>query len=88
MIRIGIVGAGPNAKAHTEYFAASPRAKVVAIADPATERAVSLASATDARVCKSMVEFLDDVDAVVISSPNFLHTEHAIAAAERRLHVY
>ena len=86
--RIGVIGAGPNASAHAEYFAASSRSQVVAIADPVLEKAQQLAQETGARAFADFRDFLDDVDAVVVSSPNFLHHLHAIAVAQAKKHLY
>jgi predicted dehydrogenase len=88
MTRIGIIGAGPNAAGHAKYFAASPRAELVAIADINVARAHELAQETGGLVVGDYREFLDSVDAVVISSPNFLHHEQAIACAQAKKHVY
>jgi predicted dehydrogenase len=88
MIRIGIIGAGPNAQGHAQYYHQSPRARVAAIADVALDRAQALAAEVDAKAVPDYMQFLDDVDAVVISSPNFLHREQAIACAAAGKHVY
>jgi len=88
MVRIGIIGAGPNAAGHAHYYHSSFRAKVVAVADPIRERAEALASQVDARSTEDFRTFLDTVDAVVVSSPNFLHEEHAVAVAKAGKHVY
>ena len=88
MIRIGIIGAGPNAAGHARYFTASPRSQVVAIADPDQRRAVQLAEEVQTEHIADYRDFIDRVDAVVISSPNFLHKEHAIACAQAGKHIY
>jgi predicted dehydrogenase len=88
MTRIGIIGAGPNAAGHAHYFAKSSRAELVAIADVNLERAQELAQETGARAVGDYRDLLDRVDAVVISSPNFLHHEHAIECARAKKHVY
>jgi predicted dehydrogenase len=88
MIRIGIIGAGPNATGHGEYYAKSTRAKVVAVADVATDRAAKLAEICSAKAIADYKQMLGDIDAVVIASPNFLHKEQAIACAEAGKHVY
>lgn len=88
MIRIGIIGAGPNAAGHGKYFAACHRTKVVAVADPDTARADALAKDTGAKAYGDFRQFLDQVDAVVVSSPNFLHREQAIAVAQAGRHLY
>jgi predicted dehydrogenase len=88
MIRLGVVGAGNNGAGHARYYHASPRADVVAVADPDLARAQALAEAVGAEAVPDYRDLLDRVDAVVISSPNFLHREHAIACAEAGLHVF
>ncbi len=88
MIRIGIIGAGPNATGHGKYFAKDPRTKVVAVADPDEARAKALAAECGAKHLADFAKFLSDVDAVVVSSPNFLHKEQAIAVAKAGKHVY
>jgi len=88
VIRIGIIGAGPNAAGHATYHAASGRARVVAIADPDAARAEALARQVGARPVADYQAMLGDVDAVVVASPNFLHREQAIRCAEAGRHVY
>jgi predicted dehydrogenase len=86
--RIGIIGAGPNASGHGKYFAGCGRAKVVAVADPDRARADVLAKECGAKPVADYQEFLGDVDAVVVASPNFLHKDQAIACAKAGKHVY
>ncbi|GCE12877.1 Gfo/Idh/MocA family protein [Tengunoibacter tsumagoiensis] len=88
MTRIGIIGAGPNAAGHARYFASSERSTVVAIADPDLKRAQELAAEIQSEAVPDYRDFIDRVDAVVISSPNFLHREHAIACAKAGKHIY
>jgi predicted dehydrogenase len=88
MVRIGIIGAGPNAVGHARYYKESPRTEVIAIADPNTERATLLAEEVGAKALTDYTDFLDSVDAVVVSSPNFLHQEHAVACANAGKHLY
>ena len=89
MIRIGIIGAGPNASGHASYFGKCSRTHVAAVADTDLPRAEALASQCgDVQAVRDYREFLDRVDAVVVSSPNFLHREHAIACASAGKHLY
>ena len=76
MVRIGVIGAGNNGAGHARYYAQSPRAELVAVADPDADRAGPLAEETGSRKVADAAEFLDDVDAVIIASPNHLHLEH------------
>jgi predicted dehydrogenase len=88
MIRLGLIGAGGNGTEHARYYASCPRCKLVAVADVIPERARKLAAETGALPLTDFRDFLDQVDAVVISTPNNLHREHAVACAEARKHVY
>ncbi len=88
MTRIGIIGAGPNAAGHARYFAQSDQAQLVAIADVALDRAQELATELQAGAVADYRDFLDGVDAVVVSSPNFLHHEQAIACVSAGKHIY
>lgn len=89
MIRIGIVGAGPNGTGNAKNLAAhEDRCSITAVADPNVEAAKTLADCYGAKAVSDMKDILDAVDAVVISSPNFLHREHTLAAAEAGRHVW
>ncbi len=88
MVRIGIIGAGNNGAGHARYYHRSPRSEVVAVADPVAERASALAGECGARATQDYREFLADVDAVVISSPNHVHRDHAVECARAGRHVY
>ena len=87
MIRIGIVGAGGNGSGHARRFAGDDRTEVTAVADPNVELGRRLAEEVDARHVSDLTGFLDDVDAVVISSPNFMHPDHAVALAQAGKHL-
>ena len=89
MIKLGIIGAGPNATGHAEQFAKmKDRCRIVAIADPFRPAAEKLAAAHGAQVFARAAEIFPEVDAVVVSSPNFLHPEQTIAAAQVGKHVW
>ncbi len=88
MIRIGVIGAGAKAAEHVQWFTRSGRAVVSAIADPDTARAEALASTCGARACARYESLLEDVDAVVVASPNRFHAEQTIRSARAGLHVY
>jgi predicted dehydrogenase len=88
MTRIAIIGAGPNAAGHARYYAKCPNVTLVAVADPDTARATALASETGSTPVADFRSVLDQVDAVVVSSPNFLHLEHALAVCAAGKHLY
>lgn len=88
MIRVGVIGAGNNGSKHARYYHDCPRTEVVAVADPDEERAAALAGEVEAEAGAEFQEMLGAVDAVVISSPNFLHRDHAVACARAGKHIY
>lgn len=87
VMRIGVAGLGNgavNALAANPGLSNHPRVRLTAGADPRAEARDAFAARYGARVysdveamCKS-----PDVDAVYILTPNALHAEHAIVAAE------
>lgn len=88
MVKIGVIGAGGNGAGHARYYHECPRSEVVAIADPDGERASALAAQCEAEAVSDYRDFLDGVDAVVISSPNHLHRDHAVECARAGCHIY
>jgi myo-inositol 2-dehydrogenase/D-chiro-inositol 1-dehydrogenase len=76
MIRIAVLGAGRIGRIHGRNAAAHPGSRVVAVADPHSPSAESLASATGARVMAidDVVE-ASDVDAILICTPTTTHAD-------------
>ena len=84
-----MIGAGPNATGNVKHFLQYPdRCRVVAVADPVLAAAQKLADQCGAKAYSNFTDFLDEVDAVVISSPNFLHSEQTIVCAGHGKHVW
>ena len=92
MIQLGLIGCGKNGAGNIEKLVAhSGRCRLAAAADLNAELAKAVVAESgdaETRVVSDFHEFLDEVDAVVISSPNFLHAEQAIACAEAGKHVW
>ena len=82
MISIGLLGAGRIGQIHGRNIAASPRARLAAIADPLPEGAKTLSAATGAPV-RSAEEILADksIDAVLIGTPTDTHADFIDQAA-------
>ena len=75
-LRYGMIGCGMMGQEHLRNMALLPQAQAVAIYEPdADMRAAALALAPHARAVDSMEAVIDaaDVDALVITSPNFCH---------------
>jgi predicted dehydrogenase len=90
-IRFGVIGCGVIAYwAHLRELKHLRNARLVAAADPnaaARQRASRLAHIPVYEHAAELLE-RDDIDAVVISAPNHLHAELAVAAAKARKHFY
>jgi len=83
MISIGLLGAGRIGQIHGRNIAASPRARLAAIADPMPEGAKALSAATDAPV-RTPEEILADkgIDAILIGTPTDTHADFIDKAAK------
>ncbi|MEX2045515.1 MAG: Gfo/Idh/MocA family oxidoreductase [Opitutus sp.] len=99
-IRIGIIGCGNRGRtAHMEGIqkhVAGTNFEVVAVCDPwrlHREQAAAMAKEWYGRDAKQFVSYrdllaMDGIDAVMISSPDHLHTLHLEAAAKAGKHIY
>jgi len=92
-VRLGIIGVGEMGGYHTLGFSAIEKADVVAIADIDEERMQEVLAEIPGHeiVCYTDYQELlkrDDIEAVVISVPQYLHLEVALAALEAGLDIY
>jgi predicted dehydrogenase len=98
-LRIGMVGAGWMGRAHTTAFLNAPLIfrgaytipELVAVADVSEE--IAAAAATELGYRKAYGNWRSlvadpEVNLVAIATPNYLHAEVAVAAAEAGKHVY
>jgi myo-inositol 2-dehydrogenase/D-chiro-inositol 1-dehydrogenase len=83
MVRFGLLGAGRIGKIHGGNIAASPDARLVAIADADTDTAKHLAVATEA-IVQSVDEIIasPDIDAILIGTPTDTHADLIERAAK------
>lgn len=90
-IRLGLVGAGAIAQlAHLPVLSRLKGAKLVAICDNDGPKAGALAKRLGVPdIFTDMDELLDseEVDAVVIATPNHLHEPHVLRALKQKVHV-
>jgi predicted dehydrogenase len=86
-VRIGMVGAGAVAARHVRTLLAMDGVRVVAVADPAPERARALAEAAGAAAYPNHMELLEGerLDAVYICVPPFAHGAPELAVIEAGL---
>ena len=89
-LRVGVIGLGWAGQRHLEAYDALPGARVVALAG--LEEAVREELAAQHGIERQVARWeelldLDDLDAVSVAVPTFLHAPIAIAALERGMHV-
>lgn len=90
-IRLAVIGTGRRGWAHLAILKTLPQYQVVAIADPTPanlDRGSSLApGAKTYSDYKKMLAERNDIDAVVVITPSFLHSEVTVTALEHGLPV-
>lgn len=88
-VRLAILGAGAIAGVHALAAQEMAEATVTAVWSRVPAHAADLAARVGATTCETIAEAVarDDVDAVVVATPTFLHHEHAVAAARAGKHV-
>lgn len=87
-LRYGILGSGFMGRTHAEAIRHIDNAELVAVA--CGSRAPRLAADYGVRLCATAGELVarDDVDAVIVATPQFVHAEQALAAAARGKHLF
>jgi myo-inositol 2-dehydrogenase/D-chiro-inositol 1-dehydrogenase len=86
-MRIGVLGAGMMGRAHAEIVKTRvASARLAAISDPDASRAEMVAGASGAKIFSDALELIqsDEVDAVVIASPDERHHEQVAACLATR----
>lgn len=97
-VRLGLIGCGGRMGALGEQFSKVPDVAIAALCDPDTEQMDSLVKRLSKREIdvsqvpkfkdyRKLLE-LNDIDAVLIGSPNHWHTLHAIQAMQAGKDVY
>lgn len=93
-IGVAIIGTGGRGRYDGAYFAKDPRVQIVALCDlypDAIDKAkTEIPAASSAKTYKDYKELLGQsgVDAVLITTPIYLHPEHFEAAVNANKHIY
>ncbi len=90
-LRIGMIGAGRMAHVHAEHLINSDRdVEIVAVFSRTAEHANAAAAEWNARPYTDYRRLLDEneLDAVYICTPTFIHVEIGLECAERGLHMF
>ena len=89
VVRIGLIGVGVGARQLLPALTRHPRVRLTAAADVRQSALTQLRADYGVETFESAESMCDSgaVDAVWVASPNHLHAEHAIVAAERGKHV-
>ncbi|OZU88319.1 dehydrogenase [Virgibacillus indicus] len=89
-LKVAVIGCGSIARhRHLIEYAANPEAEITAVCDIVKERAEEMAVEYDAKVYTDYEQLLktEDVDAVSVCLPNYLHAPASIAALNAGKHV-
>tara|TARA_Y100000588_G_scaffold377151_1_gene455844 strand:+ start:13807 stop:14943 length:1137 start_codon:yes stop_codon:yes gene_type:complete len=92
-LRVGLIGAGGRGSSLARYLVKDKRARLVAICDvfdSQIEKAKKRIPIDDVKIYKDYHKLLasDEIDAVFIATPVYLHPEHLEAAVQAGKHVY
>jgi len=89
-VKVGVIGAGILGGKHVEFCIKHPNVDVVAVADLVKEKAQKLAEKAGGEPYTDYKEMLKkkDIDAVFVATPDFLHYEPVVTAAEEGKHIY
>ena len=89
VVRVGVIGAGMMGAGHATCVAQSPLGELVAVADLDMARATALAEPLDAVAYSTHSELLagDDLDAVIVCTPDWAHRDVCVDAAYAGKHV-
>jgi predicted dehydrogenase len=89
-IGVGVIGAGLMGSLFARILATLPEARVAGIVDVAPDRARALAGELGAAAYSGYEELLrsPSVDAIVITTPDGLHLQPALAAADAGKHLF
>ncbi|MGZ3814765.1 MAG: Gfo/Idh/MocA family protein, partial [Mucilaginibacter sp.] len=89
-VKVGVIGCGSIANhRHITEYAANPNVELVAFCDVLLERAEKAASKYGGKAYQNYEDLLanEEVEAVSVCTPNYLHAPISIAALNEKKHV-
>ncbi|MCB1146783.1 MAG: Gfo/Idh/MocA family oxidoreductase [Leptospiraceae bacterium] len=86
-LKMGIIGTGHMGQYHVNVVAGMANHELVGIYDSNPDRAKEIAAKYEVDAFESVESLLDQVEAVTVAVPTFLHYEIAKAALEKGVHV-
>src|SRR5438105_695526 len=89
-IRVGVIGLGPNGRAHLTNYRAHPGAEVVAVCDVNPDLARQVAAEEGIPGVYSDLRILEHpgIDMIAVCAPNPFHGEYTVRALEAGKHVF
>ena len=86
-LRVGIMGFGGAGMAHNVFYDRLGGCRVTRILDARPEGRLRAGTVPGVRVFGDLDDFLEDLDAVSVCTPDAAHAEHIAAALARGIHV-
>ena len=89
MQKFGIIGMGIRGKMYADVIAQNPNAKVSAICDTNDKLIQELGLVYGAEVFTDFRKMMDkaDINAVIVATPDFMHREAVLYAAEHKFNI-
>jgi len=90
IIRVGVIGLGPNGREHLDNYSKHPQAEVVAVCDTNEKLAKKVAEEYNIANVYTDLSIIEqqDIDMISVCAPNPFHGEYTIAALEAGKHVF
>ena len=88
MIRYGVVGVGYFGADLARFMNELDNAQITVVYDPENGQTIAEELKCDAANSLEELVMRDDVDCVIVATPNYLHKEPVILAAKHKKHVF
>ena len=88
MLKYALIGCGAAAKVHLHYLQKNPTVKIVALCEPVSQISSEFLE-LHVPIYQNYREMLkqEEIDAVTIASPHYLHYEQIMACAKKGIHI-